>query len=146
MFKIELNGNKKESIRNEELKVGFITYGTLAEYVGDMILCNNMQDRLYNTMELYSGTEYNYFNNDYQEITKEEYEEKEENNEEVHEELKDVYQYYIIGDSAVSWLSNNSDEIIYYDNELDLYVWGIQHCGTSWDYVFTDIPVRKESK
>ena len=30
-------------------------------------------------------------------------------------------------------------EIVYYSEELDLYIWGVTHYGTSWDYVLTDI-------
>ena len=29
----------------------------------------------------------------------------------------------------------HTDEPVFHDEELDLYVWGITHFGTSWDYV-----------
>ena len=29
----------------------------------------------------------------------------------------------------------HTDEPVFYDAELGLYVWGITHFGTSWDYV-----------
>ncbi len=118
---------------------------TIAEYVGDMILCNNMQDRLYETMELESGDDIEYFDENWNEISREEYEELENNGKIVNEQPIDIYQYYIISGSGADFLQNFSNEIVYYDSELDIYVWGITHFGTSWDYVFTDIPVRKEN-
>ena len=36
-----------------------------------------------------------------------------------------------------------TDEIVYYNEELDMYVWGITHYGTSWDYVLTDIAIKR---
>lgn len=27
---------------------------------------------------------------------------------------------------------SGSDEIVYYSKELDMYIWGITHYGTSW--------------
>lgn len=29
--------------------------------------------------------------------------------------------------------------ILYYIDELDMYILGVTHFGTSWDYVLTDI-------
>ena len=62
------------------------------------------------------------------------------------EELEDlassedeVYQWYIISDNGASILKDWTNEIVYYNDELDLYLWGVTHYGTSWDYVLTDI-------
>lgn len=52
----------------------------------------------------------------------------------------EYYQYYIISDSGYQILSENTNEAIWYNEELDLYVWGVTHWGTSWDYVLTEIP------
>lgn len=46
---------------------------------------------------------------------------------------EEVYQYYIITDAGAQFLS-----------ELDMYIWGITHFGTSWDYVLTDIKLQTE--
>ena len=54
-------------------------------------------------------------------------------------EYYDVYQWYIVDDGAVSLLEE-AHEIVYYNEELDLYLWGVTHWGTSWDYVLTSIP------
>lgn len=62
------------------------------------------------------------------------------------EELEDlassedeVYQWYIISDNGASILKDWTNEIVCYNDELDLYLWGVTHYGTSWDYVLTDI-------
>ena len=39
-------------------------------------------------------------------------------------------------------LEELTDEIVYYNSALDLYLWGITHFGTSWDYVLTDVELR----
>lgn len=145
MSKLEsLFGNRNnEELKKREIENGHITYRTLAEYVGDMVLCNNIQSRLYETMELESGDDIEYFDENWNEISREEYEELENNGKIVNEQPIDIYQYYIISGSGADFLQNFSNEIVYYDSELDIYVWGITHFGTSWDYVFTDIPVKK---
>ena len=51
----------------------------------------------------------------------------------------DVYQWFIISDNGASILKDHTNEIVMYNEELDLYLWGVTHYGTSWDYVLTDI-------
>ena len=51
----------------------------------------------------------------------------------------DIYQYYIVSDGGARILEE-INEIVFYNEELDMYVWGVTHFGTSWDYVLTDIP------
>lgn len=137
-----LSGNKDERIRKRELEDGHITYRTLAGHVGDMVLCNNIADRYGDTMELVHGCDEQFYNEDYEEITQEEAEKLEEAGQYITTEPVDVYQFYIISDSGAELLKD-TNELVYYDDELDLYVWGITHFGTSWDYVFTDINIYK---
>ena len=56
----------------------------------------------------------------------------------------DIYQYYIISEYGYDILSELTDEIVFYNETLDLYVWGVTHYGTSWDYVLTDIKLSKD--
>jgi len=51
----------------------------------------------------------------------------------------DIYQTYIVSDAGAEILKE-CDEILYYNDALDMYVWGVTHYGTSWAYVLTDIP------
>ena len=54
---------------------------------------------------------------------------------------QEIYQYYIISDNLAEILKDLTNEILYYIDYLDIYVWGITHWGTSWDYVLTDIKI-----
>ena len=51
----------------------------------------------------------------------------------------EIFQYYIVSSNGAEILKE-IDEIVFYNEELDMYVWGVTHWGTSWDYVLTDIP------
>lgn len=64
------------------------------------------------------------------------------NGEDYNEEYGDpveIFQYYIVSDAGAEILQDYTDEILYYNEDLDMYVWGVTHWGTSWDYVLTDI-------
>lgn len=52
----------------------------------------------------------------------------------------EYYQYFIVSDSGAQILEENTNEALWYNAELDLYVWGVGHFGTAWDYVLTSIP------
>lgn len=100
-----------------------LDYRTLAEMVGDMVMCNNIRELFYNS-EI--GEFYLENGNDYNE--EEDY-------------YEDIYQYFIISGHGAEILEKYTDEIVYYNETLDMYVWGITHFGTSWDYVLTDIDI-----
>ena len=55
----------------------------------------------------------------------------------------DVFQWYIVDDLG-GRLLQEVNEIVYYNETLDMYLWGVTHYGTSWDYVLTNIPIEKE--
>lgn len=99
------------------LENGYLDYYTLSEIVGSTVLNNNIITYTgYENWELACGEE-----------------ETEEG------DYREVYQYYIIPYSGYRFLKEFTDEIVYYNEDLDMYVWGITHFGTSWDYVLTDI-------
>lgn len=50
----------------------------------------------------------------------------------------EVFQWFIVSSNAVDLL-REANEVLFYHYELDLYLWGVTHYGTSWDYVLTDI-------
>lgn len=102
------------------LKNGYLDYYTLSKIVGDCVINNNIfLFAGYENWELTNGLEENEYG-DYLE----------------------VYQYYIVTDSGARFLEEYTDEIVYYHDELDMYLWGITHFGTSWDYVLTDIKLK----
>lgn len=53
-------------------------------------------------------------------------------------DMDEIFQYYIVDDNGARILKE-INEIVFYNEELDMYVWGVTHYGTSWDYVLTDI-------
>ena len=116
MYNGKLFGHK---VSEYGLEHGYLDYHTLAKMVGGCVLNNNiLQFAGYDDWDLVNG-----------------YEEDEENEEEYFE----VYQYYIISQSGYELLEHFTDELVYYHEELDMYLWGITHFGTSWDYVLTDL-------
>lgn len=52
-----------------------------------------------------------------EELENEEYEEPE------------IFQYFIVDELGADLLQR-ANEILYYNEELDMYVWGVTHCGT----------------
>lgn len=55
------------------------------------------------------------------------------------DEIPEVFQWYIVSDAGADILKD-CNEIVYYNEELDIYLWGVTHYGTAWSYVLTDIP------
>ena len=107
------------------MKTEKISYYELARRVGEMILCNNISqvdENLYDNLE--NGGE-----------QPEDWNEKEDGE----YEMPEIYQFYLIDKSGADYLKRNTNEIIYYSELLDLWVWGITHFGTSWDGVFTEL-------
>lgn len=132
-------GNK---ISDYGLEHGFVDYATLAKSF-DAVLNNNVIQRTTEHAmfwDIANGDEYRYYNDDGDEITRDEYDENGGS-----EECVEVYQYYIISENGFSILSELTDEIVWYSEDLDMYVWGVTHWGTSWDYVLTDIRVELEA-
>lgn len=58
------------------------------------------------------------------------------------EHYLDIFQYYIISDSGAEILSEWTDEIVLYNEELNINLWCVTHYGTAWDYVLTDIECK----
>ena len=98
------------------IEQGFVDYMTLAKCF-NAVLCNEIINKI----------------NDFERVNDNEYSEEYE-----------VFQWYIIdqcgADLLERWLP---DEIVYYSEELDLYIWGVTHYGTAWDNVLTDIAINQ---
>lgn len=123
---------RKDDLTDYEKENNKISFRRLVERLfTDMVLCNNITKLFYTDIdgqylepEFEIGTDYN----------------------EEFEENIDVYQYFIVDFS--SWTYDfmkkyqeqlGNEFILYYINELDMYILGVTHFGTSWDYVLTDI-------
>lgn len=109
-----------ENLNDYEKEHNRISYKRLVErYFNNMILCNNIANN-YEDLEIVAGSDY-----DEEEGT-----------------YKDIYQYFIVdGCFDEEDLQKVGEElgVVYYNSNLDLYILGVDHLGTSWDYVLTDI-------
>lgn len=85
----------------------------------NLILCNNITNL---ELELYCGNDYD----------------------EEDDYYYDIYQYYLIDQSFAEYLARATDEIVYYCDELDLYVWGVAHFGTPWNGVYLNVKTFDE--
>lgn len=113
--RIKLHDGKVWGIKVSKygLEHGYLDYLTLAEMVGARILNNGI---IYETDPEY----WDLISGDYDE---------------------EIFQYYIISEMGATILTELTDECVYYNEKLDMYIWGITHFGTSWDYVLTDVKI-----
>lgn len=152
------------------LENGRVDYATLAECF-DAVLNNDIMQLTYNIgyWEQVSGTVDNTDEIEELEEKQEEIEnlledanDQEENKlieqckdlgyeiEKIKEEIEDleseqdqepeVFQWYIVDDWGARLLQD-INQIVYYNEMLDMYLWGVTHYGTSWDCVLTDIKI-----
>ena len=125
---IKAKANAKECY---DMDTNTVNYRTLTDFIfTDMILCNNIV-KYYENWDLELGDDYD----------------------EENEQYIDIYQYYIV--DFDSWrleeykkyleeTKKESDLILWYDNELDIYILGVSHWGTSWSYVPTEIKITQD--
>lgn len=138
---------------------GRVDYGTLAKCF-DAVLNNDIMSLTYDIglWEQVSGT---VDNTDEIEELEEKRDELEEENEsspsqiieneiydindritelESEQDDQEVFQWYIVDDGGARLLQE-INEIVYYNETLDIYLWGVTHYGMSWDYVLTSIKI-----
>lgn len=112
-------------------KHGYVDYRTLAKAF-NAVLVNDITKLFYCDING-EWNEPEYFNDS-------EYYTDEDGNEYYNE----IFQYYVIDANGADLLQNWTDEIVFYLPALNMYVWGVTHFGTSWDYVLTDIKIEME--
>lgn len=115
---------------------GYLDYRTLARILEDVILNNNLMTLKGLEWELVSGEDSYGCDIDGEPCDIE-------SDECCNIYPIDIYQTYIISETGYHFLNRYTDEIVYYNEELDLYLWGITHFGTSWDYVLTNIKIKE---
>ena len=106
-----------ERMGKYEIERGYASYKTLVNYyIGDIVLCNN----------IVNIDESVYFNMEYETENEEDYPE--------------IYQYFICNLS--DWEKEQAKKaglILSYSDMLECDVLCVDHLGTSWDYVLTDV-------
>ena len=129
-LKMYVNTNDLNEYEKEHNK---ISYKRLVNRLfTDMILCNDITKLFYNEIggkytepEFVVGTDYDYETDSY----------------------ADIFQYFIVDFNSYTYehiLKKYAEQlgnefILYYIEPLDLYILGVTHFGTGWDYVLTDI-------
>lgn len=132
-----MNENKKyffgNEISAEGVKHNRVDYRALANSF-DAVLCNDVTKLFYsivndeyNEPELYNGCEC--------------YKDEDGN-----ENYFDIYQYYIISAHGADILQTYTNEIVWYIESLDMYVWAVTHFGTPWSGVLTDIKIDEKGE
>lgn len=54
----------------------------------------------------------------------------------------EIYQSFIVSEQGAEIIQRFTDNPVFYNDALNMYVWGITHWGTSWDYVLTDVKLN----
>lgn len=124
----------------QELREKRQTYRDMIDFCVDSMVMNNYIVKELEAkgfyFDIFCGDYSTYYNKDGEEITREEYEELCENDEECEEVYDDIYQYFII--NRADLLEEYTNELVIYNEDLDLYILCVKHFGTSWDYVSAD--------
>ena len=113
-------------------------YAQLFNDNDSLLLCNDivqLDEFLFDNIE--GGELYEYYDKDGNEITREEYDELGWENGAT-EQMRDIYQYYLINESLADMLKEHTDNIVFYSDKLNLYVLGVTHFGTGWSCVAED--------
>lgn len=139
---------------------GYVDYGTLAKAF-DAVLNNDIMNLTYDIgyWKQVSGIIDNTEEIEELEEKRDELEEQNENSpsqiieneiDEINEQIEEleqeqdndpeVFQWFIVSDWGARLLQD-INEIVYYNETLDMYLWGVTHYGTSWDYVLTNIKI-----
>lgn len=50
-------------------------------------------------------------------------------------EEQEVYQWFLVSPMGADYLKRRTEELVFYSEVLDEYIWGVTHLGTSWDGV-----------
>lgn len=119
----------------KELRETRKSYADMIDFCCDSCLLNNEivpeLEKSGFSFDFYCGDSVEYYDENGNIITEEEAAENE--NSETY--YKEIYQYYIISDRDAKRLADYTDEIVLYNEQLDLYILCVTHCGTAWSGV-----------
>lgn len=109
---IEMYDNKVwgHEVSEHGLERGYLDYLTLSKMVGDCIHNDYVREELFGEWEIVTG--------DFDEA---------------------VQQDYIISENGYRILRDYTDELVFYCERLNMYIWGVTHYGTAWNYVLTNV-------
>ena len=142
-------GNEASGYAKEQ---GYLDYATFAKSF-DAVMNNSIME---NTFQIGYWEQENGIIDNSEEIEElekqledlgegsEKYEDIQEQIEELEEEQEqsynqDIFQYFIVSDQGAEMIKQYTEDPLFYNETLDMYVWGITHYGTAWSYVLTDV-------
>ena len=130
-------GFNKEFLK--ELREKRTTYKNMIEFCcDDMILNNDIINELSKSdfyFDIFCGSDRDFTNAEGDYISEEEFYKLQEEGKEGEEIYCDFYQYFIINYEDARRLAKYTNEVVFYNEQLDLYLLAVAHYGTSWDYV-----------
>ena len=123
----------------EQLRKDRPTYKDMIQFCcDDMILNNNIIDELSKSnfyFDIFCGNDREFTNANGDYISEEEFYNLQEEGKEGDEIYCDFYQYFIINYADAGRLAEYTNEVVFYNDQLDLYLLAVTHCGTGWGYV-----------
>lgn len=113
---IEIYRGKIHGVRVSDyaLEHGYLDYATLAKLVGPMIMHNTIRDITFGDWHIVTGVFDNVVMND-----------------------------FLISEDGYEFLSEHTDELVFYNPKLDLYIWATDHSGTKWSHVLTNTKLKE---
>lgn len=93
---------------------GYLDYRTLANILEDLVPNNLIRDKTLRDWEIVSGT--------FKEA---------------------IMQDFIITKYGYEMLEKYTDELVFYNKNLDMYIWAATRLDHGWAYVLTDIKLRE---
>lgn len=122
----------------KELRTKRKSYAAMIEFCCNTCLLNNeIVPELEKTgfyFDLYCGDYVAYYDENGKEITEEEADENE--NSETY--YKEIYQYYIISERDAERLADYTNELVIYNEDINLYILCVTHFGTMWSGVMSN--------
>lgn len=92
---------------------GYLDYKTLARMLDDLILNNTVREETLGDWEIVNG-----------------------------DLDKMVMQDFIISRYGYEVLKDYTDELVFYNERLNIYIWAVCHWGTAWNYELTSIKLE----
>ena len=109
---IEMYNGKVYGVKVSDygLEKGYLDYKALANILENCILNNTIREATFGDWEIVNGS---------------------------FDEM--VMSDYIISEYGYKFLKEYTDELVFYNENINVYIWAVTHWGTAWDYELTDI-------
>ena len=116
---IEMYRGYVEGVRISDMAMqhGYLDYASLAKIVGPMILHNTIREATFGDWEMVTGIFDHVIMND-----------------------------FLISAEGYEFLAEYTDEVVFYNPKLNLYIWAVDHTGTRWDHVLTNTRLKETDK